>query len=40
MEEKKEKGILADSSNLYCQQKKSFSGIVCHCVYLLCSMHE
>ncbi len=41
MEEKKEKReFLVDSSNLYCQQKKSFSGIVCHCVYLLCSMHE
>ena len=32
--------FLADGSNLYCQQKKSFSGFVCHCVYLLCSMNK
>ena len=40
MEEKKKENFLADGSNLYCQQKKSFSGFVCHCVYLLCSMYE
>ena len=40
MEEKKEKGNFWLTVATFIQQKKSFSGFVCHCVYLLCSMYE
>ena len=43
MEEKKKrkKGIFwLTVATFIVNKKKSFSGFVCHCVYLLCSMHE
>ena len=41
MEEKKEKGnFWLTVATFIVNKRKAFSGIVCHCVYLLCSMHE